>query len=340
MKALVTGGDGYIGSHCVLALLKKGYDVLIFDSHITGHSEISKSLSNLGYKGNVIASVEGNLLKREDIDDVLNKYEIDAVIHFAALSQVAESIKEPGKYYQNNVCGTINLLNSMIDHEVNKIIFSSTAAIYGEPEYTPIDENHPQRPINPYGKTKMMVEKIMDDYDIAYGLKSVRLRYFNVIGADSNGIVGEWHEPETHLIPNILKSTFKTGENFQLFGNDYPTKDGTCVRDYLNVEDLAEAHILALEYLNGGGMTDYFNLGTNGGYTVKEVFSECEKVVGKKIPLDICERRPGDPYSLIADNRKAKKILGWEPKRSLSDSIRTAFEWEKKRCGLQWSLKQ
>ena len=331
MNILVTGGDGYIGSHCVLALIKKGHDVIVFDSHTTGHSEISNFISKLDYGGNLIKSVEGNLLNKEEIDDVLSVNKIDAIIHFAAFSQVAESVKNPGKYYQNNVSGTINLLNSMVDHKVNQIIFSSTAAVYGEPEYVPIDEKHPLRPINPYGKSKLMIENIMDDYCNAYGIRSVRLRYFNVIGADSDGIVGEWHEPETHLVPNILKSTFTEGKVFQLFGDDYPTKDGTCVRDYLNVEDLAEAHILALNYLTDGGLTDCFNLGTNSGYTVKEIFSECEKVVGKKIALNICERRPGDPVSLVADNRKARKVLGWEPKHSLHDSIATAYEWEKKR---------
>jgi len=211
-----------------------------------------------------------------------------------------------------------------------KIVFSSTAATYGEPEYTPIDENHPQNPINPYGSTKLMIERIMDDYDMSYGLRSVRLRYFNVAGADSEGRVGESHDPETHLIPNILKSTFGSDREFSMFGTDYPTRDGTCIRDYVNVEDLAEAHILALEYLNNGGQTDYFNLGTNNGSSVKEVFDTCEKVAGKKIPLKICGRRPGDPAMLIADNAKAYKVLGWKPKKTLEDSIRTAYMWESK----------
>ena len=331
MKVLVTGGDGYIGCHCVLALLRLGYDVVVFDSHTTGHSETSETISKGHYKGNYLGSVEGDLLNRQDIESLFERQDIDAVIHFAAYSQVAESMKDPAKYYRNNVVGTMNLMDSMVAHGVKKMVFSSTAAVYGEPDHVPIDEGHPQRPINPYGRTKLMIERMMEDYDMAYGLRSVRLRYFNVVGADQDGLVGEWHDPETHLIPNILKSTFEGGREFQLYGDDYPTKDGTCVRDYVNVEDLADAHILALEYLNKGGRTDFFNLGTNGGYTVKEVFSECEKVVGEKIPLRICERRPGDPYSLVADNTKARTVLGWAPKRSLSDSIRTAYEWEKKR---------
>lgn len=335
MKVLVTGGDGYIGSHCVLALLRLGYDVVVFDSHITGHSDTAIRLSKGHYKGNYLGTIEGDLLKRADIESVFENQNIGAVIHFAAFSQVAESMRDPAKYYRNNVGGTLNLLDSMIAHDVKKIVFSSTAATYGEPNYVPIDENHPQKPINPYGRSKLMIENIMDDYDMAYGLRSVRLRYFNVVGADSDGLVGEWHDPETHLIPNILKSTFEGGKEFQLFGEDYPTKDGTCVRDYVNVEDLADAHILALDYLNSGGKTDYFNLGTNGGYSVKEVFSECEKIIGKSISLNVCGRRPGDPASLVADNKKAKTVLGWEPKRSLSDSIRTAYEWEKKRHGIQ-----
>ena len=218
----------------------------------------------------------------------------------------------------------------MLENNVKKIVFSSTAATYGEPEYVPIDENHPQKPINTYGTTKLMIENIMDDYDRAYGLRSVRLRYFNVAGADSENRVGEWHEPETHLIPNILKSTFGGGKTFQMFGTDYDTKDGTCVRDYINVEDLASAHVLALKYLENGGNTNFFNLGTNDGNSVKEVFSVCEKVTGREIPVEIKPRREGDPAVLIADNQKAKNILGWNPGKTLEQSISTAYNWEKK----------
>ena len=324
---LVTGGAGYIGSHCVLALLNKGLEVVIFDNLETGHIETVETLQKEGK----VEFVKGDLKNLEDINSVFDKYKIDAVVHFAALSLVGESVKEPQKYYYNNVYGTLNLLNAMMSHGVKKIVFSSTAATYGEPEYIPIDENHPQSPINPYGNSKLMVEKIMDDYSKAYDLRSVRLRYFNVAGADSKTRVGEWHNPETHLIPNILKSTLSGGKTFEMYGDDYPTKDGTCVRDYINVEDLAQAHILALEYLNNGGETNYFNLGTKNGDTVKEVFSACENVTGKNIPVNMMPRREGDPASLVADNTKAKKVLGWRPEHTLEDSIKTAYAFLVKR---------
>ncbi len=321
---LVTGGAGYIGSHCVLALLAKGFDVVIFDNLETGHIETVETLKK---EGNV-QFVKGDLKNLKDINSVFDDFQIDAVVHFAALSLVGESVKEPQKYYYNNVYGSLNLLNAMLEHNVKKIVFSSTAATYGEPEYIPIDEKHPQNPINPYGNSKLMVEKIMDDYSKAYDLRSVRLRYFNVAGADSKARAGEWHDPETHLIPNVLKSTFSGGKTFEMYGDDYPTKDGTCVRDYINIEDLAQAHILALEYLNNGGETNYFNLGTKNGDTVKEVFSACEKVTEKTIPVNIMPRRAGDPASLVADNSKAKEILGWNPKHTLEESIKTAYLWE------------
>ena len=321
---LVTGGAGYIGSHCVLALLRKNYDVLIFDNLSTGHIETVEKLKRYGN----VEFLQGDLKNKTDIEKAFVK-PIEAVIHFAAFSQVGESVTNPEKYYYNNVYGTLNLLSTMRENNVNKIVFSSTAATYGEPVYTPIDEKHPQEPINPYGQSKLMIEKIMDDYDKAYGLKSVRLRYFNVAGADSDNRVGEWHEPETHLIPNILKSTFGGDRVFEMYGEDYDTKDGTCVRDYINVEDLADAHILALEYLNKGGKTDFFNLGTKEGNTVKEVFKTCENIVKKEIPLAVKPRRAGDPASLVAENKKAKTVLNWNPQKTLEYSIETAYTWEK-----------
>ena len=320
---LVTGGAGYIGSHLVMALLEKGEDVIVFDSLELGHAETIETLKKYGN----LKFVKGNLKNLDDIRGVFLVNKIDSVVHFAAYSQVAESVKNPQKYYYNNVYGTLNLLNAMLEFNVKKIVFSSTAATYGEPVYTPIDENHPQSPINPYGNTKLMVEKIMDDYDKAYGLKSVRLRYFNVAGADSKTRIGEWHEPETHLIPNVLKA--KEDKVFKMFGTDYETKDGTCVRDYINVEDLAQAHIKALEYLRNGGETNFFNLGTTKGNSVKEVFEACEAIKGSKIPLEICPRRGGDPAILVADNKKAKEILGWKPEHDLKDCIETAYLWEK-----------
>ena len=327
---LVTGGAGYIGSHCVMALLEQNNDVVIFDNLSTGHIETVETLKKYG----PVEFQKGDLTNFDDINSVFKNYDIDKVVHFAAFSQVGESVVNPQKYYINNVCGTINLLRAMLENNVKKIVFSSTAATYGEPVYIPIDEKHPQNPINPYGQTKFMIEKIMDDYDKAYGLKSVRLRYFNVAGADSKSRIGEWHDPETHLIPNILKSTFNNGKTFQMFGNDYDTKDGTCVRDYINVEDLAQAHLLALKYLDNGGETNYFNLGTNDGNTVKEVFSACEKVTEKTIPVEIKPRRAGDPASLVADNRKAKEILKWLPEHLLEESIKTAYKWEKNKNNL------
>ncbi len=328
---MVTGSDGYIASRTAIALMDAGYDVIGFDGHVTGHEQIGLALSGVESEGRYLGTFEGNLLDTDSLEAFFRERSPAAVVHFAALSQVAQSMSDPALYYRNNVAGTMNLLDAMRSHGVDKIVFSSTAATYGEPEYVPIDEKHPQNPINPYGRTKLMIERMMDDYDAAYGLRSVRLRYFNVAGADSQCRVGEWHEPETHLIPNILKSTFSGEGDFRMFGTDYPTRDGTCVRDYVNVEDLADAHVLALEYLLKGGRTDFFNLGTGGGNTVKEVFDACKKVTGMEIPVKVEGRRPGDPASLIADNTKAKKVLGWEPRRTLEDSIRTAYVWEKKR---------
>ena len=321
---LVTGGAGYIGSHLVMSLLERGERVIVFDSLDTGHEETIETLKQYG----TLKFVKGNLKNLDEIRGVfMSNKEIDSVVHFAAYSQVAESVKNPQKYYYNNVYGTLNLLNAMLEFGVKQIVFSSTAATYGEPVYTPIDEKHPQYPINPYGNTKLIVEKIMDDYDKAYGLKSVRLRYFNVAGADTKSRIGEWHEPETHLIPNVLKAT--PDKVFKMFGDDYDTTDGTCVRDYINVEDLAQAHILALNYLEQGGKTNYFNLGTKSGNSVKEVFKVCEEIKGSSIPLEVCPRRDGDPAILVADNTKAKEILNWQPEKDLKYSIKTANDWEK-----------
>lgn len=323
---LVTGGAGYIGSHCVMALLENNNDVVIFDNLSTGHIETVQTLQKYGN----VEFQQGDLTNFDDINSVFKNFNIEKVVHFAAFSQVGESVVNPQKYYINNVCGTINLLRAMLENNVKKIVFSSTAATYGEPVYIPIDEKHPQNPINPYGQSKLMIEKIMDDYNKAYGLKSVRLRYFNVAGADLKSRIGEWHDPETHLIPNILKSTFNNGKTFQMFGDDYDTKDGTCVRDYINVEDLAQAHLLALKYLDKGGETNFFNLGTNDGNTVKEVFAACEKVTQKDIPVEMKPRRAGDPASLVADNNKAKENLHWDPKHTLEENIQSAYTWEEK----------
>ena len=323
---LITGAAGYIGSHTAINFINHGYDIVVFDNLETGHTETIETLKTMGN----VQFVQGDLRNPEDLEKVFENYSIDAVIDFAAFALVEESVKNPSKYYKNNVYGTMNLLDSMVAHNVKKIVFSSTCATYGEPKYTPIDENHPQSPVNPYGNTKLCIEYMLKDYDRAYGLKSIRLRYFNVAGCDTNTRIGEWHEPETHLIPNILKSTFGENKTFKIFGNDYDTPDGTCVRDYVNVEDLAQAHRLAYLYLEKNNKSDVFNLGTEQGDSVKQVFDKCEKVLGKKISVETVERRAGDPAKLYADASKAKKILGWTPEHSLENSIETAYKWEEK----------
>ena len=321
---LITGGAGYIGSHTVLNLIEKtDYKIIIFDNLENGHIETINTLLKIN-PDNIIFE-KGDLRNIKDIENVFNKYSIDGVIHFAAFALVEESVQNPSKYYRNNIYGTLNLLDTMIKHNVKRIVFSSTCATYGEPTYTPIDEKHPQNPINPYGYSKLAVERIMDDYDKAYKLKSIRLRYFNVAGADEKGRIGEWHEPETHLIPNILKSN--DNKVFTIFGDDYDTKDGTCIRDYVNVLDLAEAHRLSYEYLIKENKTDVFNIGTGEGYSVKEVFEACERVLNKKIPVEIRGRRDGDPAILYADIGKVENILNWKPEKSLEESINSAYLW-------------
>ncbi len=322
---LITGGAGYIGSHTVLNLIEKtDYKIIIFDNLENGHIETVNTL--LEINSDRIIFEKGDLRNIEDIENVFNKYSIDGVIHFAAFALVEESVQNPSKYYRNNIYGTLNLLDTMIKHNVRKIVFSSTCATYGDiVEQTPIDEKHPQNPINPYGYSKLAVERIMDDYDKAYKLKSIILRYFNVAGADDKGRIGEWHEPETHLIPNILKSN--DNKVFTIFGDDYDTRDGTCIRDYVNVLDLAEAHRLSYEYLIKENKTDVFNIGTGEGYSVKEVFEACERVLNKKIPVEIKGRRAGDPAVLYADIGKVKSILEWKSEKSLEDSIKSAYLW-------------
>lgn len=322
---LITGGAGYIGSHTVLNLIEKtDYKIIIFDNLENGHIETVNTL--LEINSDRIIFEKGDLRNIEDIENVFNKYSIDGVIHFAAFALVEESVQNPSKYYRNNIYGTLNLLDTMIKHNVRKIVFSSTCATYGDiVEQTPIDEKHPQNPINPYGYSKLAVERIMDDYDKAYKLKSIILRYFNVAGADDKGRIGEWHEPETHLIPNILKSN--DNKVFTIFGDDYDTRDGTCIRDYVNVLDLAEAHRLSYEYLIKENKTDVLNIGTGEGYSVKEVFEACERVLNKKIPVEIKGRRAGDPAVLYADIGKVKSILEWKSEKSLEDSIKSAYLW-------------
>ena len=324
---LITGGAGYIGSHTTLNFIKNGYDVVIFDNLENGHIETIETLKKIGN----IQFFKGDLRNPEDLEELFQTYQIDTVIHFAGFIQVEESVQNPEKYYINNIDGSINLFETMVKHNVKKIVFSSSAAVYGEPKYTPIDEAHPKNPINPYGYTKAKIEDVLAEYDKNHGIKSICLRYFNVVGADSEIRIGEWHEPETHLVPNILKSIFETSKTFKIFGTDYDTKDGTCVRDYVNVEDLAQAHRLACIYLKEQNTSNIFNVGTQEGNSVKEVFEITEKVTGAKIPLELAPRRDGDPAKLLANATKAKKVLNWQPTRTLEDSLKTAYLWEKSR---------
>lgn len=323
---LVTGGAGYIGSHTVLNLLNAGKEIVVFDNLENGHIETIEELQKAGN----VKFVKGDLRNIEDIENVFQKYPITAVVHFAGYTLVGESVTNPSKYYRNNVFGTLNLLDTMVKYNCKKIVFSSTCATYGNPNYIPVDEKHPQNPVSPYGTSKLMVEYMLKEFDTAYGLKSIKLRYFNVAGCDKEGRVGEWHEPETHLIPNIMKSIFSQSKTFKIFGNDYNTPDGTCIRDYVNVEDLAEAHRLALEYLDIQNKSNVFNLGTEQGDSVKKIFDTCEKVLNKKIDVEVVERRDGDAEALYANSKKAKTILKWRPARTIEESIQSAYKWEEK----------
>lgn len=325
---LITGGAGYIGSHTALRMLENEKNVLIFDNLECGSQRNIDALRILNTSGRFLGFISGDLKNPNDIFQVFSKYKIDSVIHFAAYIQVEESTRNPQKYYMNNVMGTLNLLSAMRDHDVRNIVFSSSAAVYGEPKYTPIDESHELDPINPYGKSKFFSEHIIKDYCTSYGMKSVILRYFNVIGCDANGRLGVLHNPVTHLVERILLSDLLSSKQaFCLYGTDYATRDGTCVRDYVNVEDLAEAHILSLNYLLNGGDSDCFNVGTGDGSTVREVFNECEKVASKNINKEILGRRAGDPAVLVACKDKITNVLGWKPRRTLHDSIQSAYNW-------------
>jgi len=322
MKILIVGGAGYIGSHINKELTKKGFETVVFDSLVKGHQEAVKW-------GEFF---QGDLANIEDLRQVFTKYKIDAVLHFAAFIEVGESVKDPQKYYQNNVKNTLNLFQVMLENDVKKLIFSSTAATFGNPQYTPIDELHPQVPINPYGQAKLMVEKILADYDFAYGLKYVALRYFNACGADLDNEIGENHTPESHLIPLILDAAIGKREDIKIFGTDYPTPDGTCVRDYIHVTDLAQAHILALQYLLDGNDSNSFNLGNGKGFSVKEVIDAAKKVTGVDFKVTEVERRAGDPPELVADSTKAKQVLKWQPQYAdLETIVKSAWAWHQKK---------
>lgn len=310
-SVLVVGGAGYIGSHMVKHLLRQGCDVVTYDNLSTG------------YRDAVLGGqfVLGDLADQAVLETLFSTHRFDGVLHFASFIQVGESVKEPAKYYENNVTNTLNLLNAMVTHDVRRFIFSSTAAVYGEPQYVPIDETHPRQPINPYGKTKWMVEQILQDYDRAYGLKSIALRYFNAAGADPEGELGERHEPETHLIPLVLQAASGRRPHISVFGRDYDTPDGTCIRDYIHVTDLAEAHWLALQRLLAGADSAAYNLGNGNGFSVQEVIDAAQKVTLRKIAVNDSPRREGDPARLVANSQAARNALNWQPARHDLDTI-------------------
>ncbi len=324
---LVTGGAGYIGSHTVLALKQAGYEVLILDNLVYGHRDLVEQVLK-------VELIEGDTGDRDLLDKLFKSRNIAAVMHFSAYAYVGESVSNPAKYYRNNVIGTITLLEAMLAASVKNFVFSSTCATYGVPEVVPIPEDHPQNPINPYGATKLMVERILSDFNEAYDFKSVRFRYFNAAGANPEGLLGEDHNPETHLIPLVLQTALGKRESISIFGTDYPTDDGTCVRDYIHVSDLADAHVLGLEYLLKGGDSTFFNLGNGNGFSVKEIIEAARLVTGEDIKAVECDRRLGDPPALIGSGEKARKILGWQPQyTSIKDIMTHAWEWHQKRHG-------
>ena len=321
MTTLVLGGVGYIGSHTVFELIDRGEDVVVADNLLTGHIEALHNKARF-YKGDI--------RDKAFLDELFKKEKIDSVVHFAASSLVGESMSDPLKYYDNNLYGTMVLLKSMVENNVEKIVFSSTAATYGEPENIPILETDKTSPTNTYGETKLAMEKMFKWTSLAHGLKFVSLRYFNACGAHKTGKIGEAHSPESHLIPLILQVPNNKREFISVFGDDYNTPDGTCVRDYIHVTDLADAHILALDYLNKGNTSNVFNLGNGVGFSVKEVIDSARKVTGHKIPSKVCEKRAGDPAQLIASSAKAREILGWQPKfTDIEEIIATAWNWHK-----------
>jgi UDP-glucose-4-epimerase GalE len=321
MKILVTGGAGYIGSHTVQELIQEGFEVVIFDNFSSGKRELVP-------EGEVI---EGDLLNTSELEKVFRSHDFQGVLHFASLAQVGESFTDPQKYYRHNLITSLNLLHTMLRANVRHFIFSSSAAVYGIAEQIPIPESHPLNPLNPYGLTKFFVEKILLDYERAYGLKFLSLRYFNAAGADPEGRRGEMHEPETHLIPNILLFLLGEKQNFSLFGTDFRTQDGTAIRDYIHVTDLAKAHVLALKKLSTLKKSEFINLGTNRGYSVKEVIKKVETVTGQNVPYSAKPRRKGDVDVLLASGEKAKKLLGWDLIHSDLDTIiRTAWNWHRK----------
>jgi len=324
---LVSGGAGYIGSNCVKELLSRGYEIIILDNLVYGHRDLVDEVLK-------VKLIVGELQDRALLDSVFANNSIAAVIHFAAYAYVGESVSDPAKYYRNNVLGTLTLLEAMLAANVKKIVFSSTCATYGVPESIPITEEEKQNPINPYGRSKLMVENILQDFDVAYQLKSIIFRYFNAAGADPDGQLGEDHNPETHLIPLVLDAALGRRDSISIYGADYPTADGTCIRDYIHVSDLADAHVLGLEYLLNGGNSNIFNLGNGNGYSVLEVIETARAVTAKAIKSIVCQRRAGDPPSLVGSSAKARKVLNWQPRYyDLRTIIEHAWVWHQHRHG-------
>ncbi|MBY3088324.1 UDP-glucose 4-epimerase GalE [Rhizobium laguerreae] len=317
---LVVGGAGYIGSHTCLDLANKGYTPVVFDNFSNGHREFVRWGP----------AEEGDIRDRARLDEVLAKHKPAAILHFAALIEVGESVKDPVSFYENNVIGTLTLLSAAQAAGINAFVFSSTCATYGLPQSVPLDETHRQVPINPYGRTKYIVEQALADYDQYRSLRSVVLRYFNAAGADFEGRIGEWHQPETHAIPLAIDAALGRRQGFKVFGSDYETRDGTCVRDYIHVLDLADAHVRAVEYLLKGGDSVALNLGTGTGTTVKELLGAIEDVSNRPFPVEYIGRREGDSHTLVANNDKARDVLGWVPQYDLSQIIRSAWDWHAK----------
>jgi UDP-glucose 4-epimerase len=324
-KILVTGGAGFIGSQMTAMLVQNGYSVVVLDDLSTGFKE-----SVLGAE-----LVVGDFGDSKLLDKLFSTHQFAAVMHFAAFIQVGESVNQPAKYYHNNLVNTLTLLDSMLKHEVKNFIFSSTAAVFGEPEYTPVDEHHPKKPVNPYGRSKYIVEQILPDYELAFGLRTIVLRYFNAAGADPEGRIGPRHEPASHLIPLVLQAASGRNAAITILGQDYPTKDGTCIRDYIHIVDLCSAHLLALSKLLQGGESNAYNLGNGAGYSVLEVIAAAKKITQREFKVIESERRAGDPAILVADSTKAKSELGWQPKYpDIETIIQHAWQWEKKLAGI------
>jgi UDP-arabinose 4-epimerase len=323
LLVLVIGGAGYIGSHAARALRRAGHDVIIFDNLSTGYEFLASGFE----------LIQGDILDQPTLTRALSR--AGAVMHFAAHAYVGESVTNPKKYFRNNVEGGLALLNGMLEVGVKKIIFSSTCAVYGEPAKVPIDENTPRQPVNPYGVSKLFFEQALEAYDRAYGLHFASLRYFNAAGADESGEIGELHDPETHLIPLALSAAAGTGRELQIFGADYPTPDGTCIRDYIHVNDLADAHVKALEHLAGGESSFAVNLGTGSGYSVQQVISAVERATGKAVPHKLAPRRAGDPPALVANPAKAQALLHWKASRGLPEIVATAWKWMQNRSAMR-----